>query len=652
MARRSSLLWLILTLSVAGSSFGAPALPVTGLAVPGMESYDQIIPDLMARWNIPGASVAVVRDGHLVFARGYGYADRDQGVAVQPDSLFRIISMSKPITSTANLLLMDQGKLTLDDKAFGILNQFQPPAGKTPDPRLKTITIRNLLQHSAGWDYSTDPVDPSDDFVRIANAVGSLPPATCEDEIRYMMGRPLDFTPGSKFVYYNFDYCVLGRIVEKITGQNYEEFVRANVLARMGVHAMRIGRSLPENRFSGEVKYYDFPDSPKVAYAFPGLTGTTPYPDGGFPLEYWDSYGGWVASAIDMTRFITSFDGRRGITFLSPAARKAIEARPDIPGWADSSYWYGLGWQIAPQRIGATWTANGTQNGSYGYMLRANDGMAWVVLFNSLPSDDGTFSKEVGSEMQRAFDGVTSWPQTDQYPQWPSVDPGASPHLGPLGLVNAASFTPGVAPGALVSIQGAGLASQSISASSMPLPPVLGNVQVAVNRQNAPLLYISPSQLNFQLPFETPPGAATLVITADGRASAPQPFLVNAAAPGIFQFGINRAVVQNADGSLNAANNPAPAGGTVVAYLTGQGQVDTSVVTGSAPASGALARPKLPVTASIGGQPADVLFGGLAPGFVGLMQLNLRVPGIAPGDYPLAVTIGGKQSNAPVLTVK
>ncbi|MGI8989675.1 MAG: serine hydrolase [Bryobacteraceae bacterium] len=648
MARRTTLLFLLFI----GAILGAPALPITGAAVPGLESYDQIVPDLMARWNIPGASVAVVRDGHLVFARGYGYADRDQGVAVQPDSLFRIVSMSKPVTATAILLLMDQGKLSLDDKAFGILNQFQPPAGKTPDPRLKTITIRNLLQHSAGWDYSTDPVDPSDDFVRIANAVGGLPPASCEDQIRYMMGRPLDFTPGSKFVYYNFNYCVLGRVVEKITGQNYEEYVRANVLAPMGIHAMRIGRSLPENRAAGEVAYYDFPDSPNVAYAFPGLTGKTPYPDGGFPLEQTDSFGGWIASAIDMTRFITSFDGRRGIAFLSPAARKAIEARPDIPDWAGSSYWYGLGWQISPQRVGATWTHNGTQNGSYGYMLRANDGMAWVVLFNSLPSDDETFSKEVSGEMQRAFDGVTSWPSTDRYPQWPSVEPGASPHLGPLGLVNAASFAPGVAPGALVSIQGAGLASQSISAPSVPLPPVLGNVQVTVNRQNAPLLYISPSQLNFQLPFETPSGVATLVVTVDGRASAPLPFLVNAAAPGIFQFGINRAVVQNADGSLNAANNPAAAGATIVAYVTGQGLVDASVSTGAPPVSGTLARPKLPVTATIGGQPAEVLFGGLAPGFVGLMQLNLRLPGMAPGDYPLAVTIGGKRSNAPTIAIQ
>ncbi|HEY8021713.1 MAG TPA: serine hydrolase domain-containing protein, partial [Thermoanaerobaculia bacterium] len=126
-------------------------MPSTGKAVPELASYDRIVPALLAKWGVPGAAVAVVKDGRLVLARGYGWADRQERRPVEPDSLFRIASLSKSLTSAAILGLVEEGRLRLDDRAFDLLG-LAPRPGARANPDLRRITLRNLLQHSGGWD--------------------------------------------------------------------------------------------------------------------------------------------------------------------------------------------------------------------------------------------------------------------------------------------------------------------------------------------------------------------------------------------------------------------------------------------------------------------------------------------------------------------
>jgi N-acyl-D-amino-acid deacylase len=123
-------------------------VPVTGDAVPGLESYDRIIREIMQKWSIPGAAVAVAKDGRLVYARGFGYADVAAGELVSPDSMFRIASVSKPLTAITVMKLVEQGEIDLDAKAFDYLADLEPPPGSEVDPRLASITVRNLLEHS------------------------------------------------------------------------------------------------------------------------------------------------------------------------------------------------------------------------------------------------------------------------------------------------------------------------------------------------------------------------------------------------------------------------------------------------------------------------------------------------------------------------
>ena len=229
----------------------------------------------------------------------------------------------------------------------------------------------------------------------------------------------------------------------------------------------------------------------------------------------------------------------------------------------------------------------------------------------------------------------------------------APPTISAGGVVNAASFTPKVAPGSLFSIFGADLASATQSAASLPLPTNLSGTSVTVGGKAAPLVFVSAGQINAQIPYEvTEAQTVPVVVTVNGIASPAVNVAVASASPGIFQFGQKRAVLQNADYTVNTADNPAAVDTYVVAYLTGSGQLDNPVANGTAAKADPISRPRGPVTAMIGNSSADVIFGGLTPDFVGLMQVNLKVPNLAPGTYPLVITVNGEKSNAAMVTVR
>jgi N-acyl-D-amino-acid deacylase len=240
----------------------------------------------MRKYGIPGGAVAVMRDGRLIYARGFGYADVENKTPVQPDALFRIASVSKTLTSAAIMKLVEEGKLELDDRVAPLIAQLTPTPGATVDPRWDEITIRHLLNHTGGWDR-TKPnggFDPIDRPAIAAAAVNAPAPASSETLIRYMKGMPLDFNPGEKFAYSNFGYIVLGRVIERVSGMPYKEYVRARVLEPVGANRTQQGKSRMTDALADEVKYY-WPgagvNAPLVPSVFPG-EGMVPLNYGGF----------------------------------------------------------------------------------------------------------------------------------------------------------------------------------------------------------------------------------------------------------------------------------------------------------------------------------------------------------------------------------
>ena len=320
--------------------------PVATLA----KAFDPVVEKFMHERGIPGGALAVVKNRRLVYARGYGWADREKKISVQPDTIFRIASVSKPFTAVAVFKLIEVGKLSLDTRAIE-LTGIEPllANGAKRDARLDHITVRQLLQHTGGWDRDTSG-DPMFKAVPIATLVGEAPPAGPRAVIRYMLGRPLDFDPGTRYAYSNFGYCLLGRIIEKISGQSYEAFVRENVLKTAGIARMKIGST--REQAEGESRYYTV-DSKEAANVFPDGPRQVPWPYGGFHLEAMDAHGGWIASAVDLARFAAAMDDPAHSPLLKPNSWKEMFNPPPAPvsrreDGELNSVFYGCGWQVRP----------------------------------------------------------------------------------------------------------------------------------------------------------------------------------------------------------------------------------------------------------------------------------------------------------------
>jgi len=223
---------------------------------------------------------------------------------------------------------------------------------------------------------------------------------------------------------------------------------------------------------------------------------------------------------------------------------------------------------------------------------------------------------------------------------------------GIASALNGASFanTP-VAPGSLITLFGNFSGVTTTSASGLPLPDSLGGASVTINGEPAPLNFVNATQINTQVPWDAMLGPATAVVTSAGIASAPFQFTIGPTSPGIFSYGANLAVAQNSDYSLNDTATPAKVGSFVIVYLTGGGAVSGTIATGAASPSSPPAKVTASASATIGGQPAEVLFLGMAPGFVGVVQADLKVPSLSSGAYPVVITIGGVESNGPLVSV-
>jgi CubicO group peptidase (beta-lactamase class C family) len=307
---------------------------ISGAPSKGMQAFDQRIADLMGTYSIPGLALTASRNGNRIIERGYGLLDTsDPASEATAQSSFRIASVSKPITAAALLKLFTQKVFTLDTLVFDLLKDEYPLlSGATFATGVDQITIRHLLQHSSGW--SDDVYDPMLHVVDIANAVGTWPPpADRKKIIQHMWSVPLVNPPGTIYAYANFNYCLLGRVIEKFTG-SYENFVTETVLQALGMASTFLATHLLADRRPGEARYYPNPGEPQVNSVY--APGKVDEPYGGFDIENMDSHGGWVSSPIDLVSFMNGVFGGFIDTNLITDPANSIQT----PNGGS----YGLGW--------------------------------------------------------------------------------------------------------------------------------------------------------------------------------------------------------------------------------------------------------------------------------------------------------------------
>ena len=282
--------------------------------------------------------------------------------------------------------------------------------------------MRHLLQHRGGWDREQS-FDPMFRSVEIATSLGTCPPAAPNDIVRFMLSQPLDFEPGLRYAYSNFGYCLLGRVIEHASGTDYETYVRRNLLSPLGIDRMRIAKTLPSGRASGETCYYE-PGSPTgPAVVGDELGVPVPQPYGAWYVEAMDAHGGWIASAVDLVRFATQLQNAQP---AGPLSRKSLEAMAACPpgaaghdsdGAPQDSY-YGLGWSVRP--VGREGKCNlwhnGLFSGSSALLVIRHDGLCWAVLFNTSATADGRApADKIDSLVHQAADAVGVWPDVDLF---------------------------------------------------------------------------------------------------------------------------------------------------------------------------------------------------------------------------------------------
>lgn len=383
-----------------------------GTAVPELKEFDGTVKTFMQERDIPAGQLAVSYKGRLLHARSYAWT-ADESLRFGPTALFRIASLSKPVTATAVNLLAQQGKLDLATPVTDILD-LAPPDGGTADPRLAKITVRRLLQHLGGWDRDISG-DVTYKDPEVAAALGVSLPVSEKQVAAYGTGAKLDHDPGSTYAYSNFGYLLLGQIIEKTTGESYEAFVKRAVLKPMEISRMRLGRSRAEQAAPTEVPYFS---QHKGTTVLDESGAKVPSPYGSFRMETRDSQGGWLSSAVDLVRFASIYDSAdTGV--LNGASIKQAFAEPET-GVGDDGWYYGMGWMVRPTSGGTgrnTWH-NGSLSGTTALMVRTSGGLSWAALFDQRDDPSGKSYGAIDGALWSASRAVSSWPSHDLYPKY------------------------------------------------------------------------------------------------------------------------------------------------------------------------------------------------------------------------------------------
>jgi len=308
-----------------------------------------VVQDFYNKHNLPGLSISIARNDEIVYRGVFGVADRESAEPARVESRFRIASISKPITAVAILLLVQDGKLNLSDRVFGscsILGTVPPSA--LGQPHLEEVTVEHLLAHTSGG-WLNDDNDPM--FLHSEMNHAELIEWT-------LANQPLKHIPGSHYAYSNFGYCMLGRIIEKVTSESYSDAVHRLVLDRCGVQNMSIAGNRRADRQADEVVYYsdeDDPYEPNVARM--------------------DSHGGWIASATDLVRFAVRVNGfPQEPDILSEASIRTMTT----PSTANGGY--ALGWAVNEK---GSWWHGGSLAGTATIMVRTAGGLCWAALTNT-----------------------------------------------------------------------------------------------------------------------------------------------------------------------------------------------------------------------------------------------------------------------------
>jgi CubicO group peptidase (beta-lactamase class C family) len=390
---------------------------VTGQQVPELVAVDQMMQSVMQQYNIRGGSVAIAKDGRLVYARGFTW-DQPDVEPIQPTTLFRIGSISKSITSLAIHQLIEDSLLSYDTSVAETLG-LQPPPGRSTDARLAAVTLDHLLTHTSGM-YAHDTYTVEDEVVA---QLGVGPPPTKREIISFIISIPFVFNPGTLWDYNNYGYLMLGMLAEAATGRDFPEYVFDNIFRPVGVGRARMGHTLREDLAPTETTYDGREGDPHAV-----------------PVENAFAAGLAVMSAPDLARLYSAlFDHPQATGLIENQTIAEMLSFPFTSGeelgygrgWVNEDFFvnsgHTLGWLTDPHDDLEIHAHTGGGGGVHTLAVWRSDGIVFVWFTNKGPIIETL-----------DFPEITSWPDHDL---WESV--GISSET--VGSAPTESWVPAVA---------------------------------------------------------------------------------------------------------------------------------------------------------------------------------------------------------------
>lgn len=374
---------------------GAGAYPATGTIAAPLAPVEAEILAFLEAHGIPGAIFALSRKGELLAQRGYGWRDRSLSEPMPADARMRIASITKPVVAAAVHALVQEGALSLDAYAFdlgqsggGILPV--DPFPELSDSRLAQITVRQLLNHTAGWDRS-EVGDWTYQEVQVAAAMGLNGSPGRKNMMNYILGQPLQFSPGQRESYSNIGYLAAGLVVEHVAGQDLMSVIHQRVLGPLGVGQDEYmqGATFLENQHPSE-PFYHAPELRVNVFDPSGPRVEHPY--GGWDHEMRIGQGGHIATAAAL------------VAFLDHRYIAGPNMGTPIPANA------GSGWR---------WNHQGSLPGTTALARQRGDGISYAIVFNQRHSSNG--ASQIRDRIDAVLDsGIIDWDLRDVSPPEPA----------------------------------------------------------------------------------------------------------------------------------------------------------------------------------------------------------------------------------------
>ncbi|MDF1561343.1 MAG: serine hydrolase [Bacteroidales bacterium] len=373
---------------------------------------DSIVTNFQNKWKIPGLSVAIAKDGRLIYAKGFGYADTTKKTLVTPNHLFRFSSCTKTMTSLALMQFVENGKIGVEDYVFGkngILNSSL--YSNISDSIIYLIKVKHLLRHNVGWP-DIDIIGGNTASIELNLAI----PAGIEENVKYFLLQKQEFDPGTKFRYANVNYFFLGQIISKLSGKTYKDYIIDDFLP--GITRVFPAASSINDRHPDAVLHYDY-QGEMLPWVF-DTTKIVPESYSNYSLPMLAD-GAWIMRPIDMVRIILAMDGLDNPKDI--INKETLELMTSLN--TEIKKPYAMGMYVLNDR----WFHTGAWSWGNGALwMKTKDNVCFAIATNTLPNTGtteeekyetmGKYLRELVELLPKEFNNISIYPNLDLFDEY------------------------------------------------------------------------------------------------------------------------------------------------------------------------------------------------------------------------------------------